>query len=170
MTYPTFSPIQRAMMHLAQGRFAQILKEQPVEAGQHKIGNRRLVLEFGPDSAVVRDVGKGDGLTDEPVQVKLTYNAVLLFIDRAAHQPPANEEEIEALWKLCILDDLRGIEASPPSEAVRALAQVQEGLLDKGETVETKTQARRFGEKRIKMAFSRVEREKKQKRRKASAA
>lgn len=167
MTCPTFTPTQRAMMHLAVGRFAQILKEHPVEAGEHKIGGRRLVLDFDQGSAVVRDIGNGEGVTIEPVQVKLTYNAVLLFIDRAAHQPPANEEEIVSLWKMCILDDMRGIEASPPSEAIHAVAQVQEIMLDKGETVEAKTQARRFGEKRIRISFAQSEGKKK--RRKSAA-
>lgn len=157
MNDQTYNQAQLSMMHLAAGRFAQILKEQPVEHGQHKVGKRRMVIDFDSESAVIRDVGRGDGITEEPVKLKITDGARMLFIDRARHNPPSSLEECVELWRQCILDDRKGHETPEQAEALKALAMVQADVDQAGEMHECKTPAKRFGEKRIKISFAKAD-------------
>lgn len=150
----TYTPTQLAELHLIAGRLAQVLKNNEVLPGTHALKNRVVTFTLPESAAVVRDPGRGDGRTDEPVEVKLTMGAVLLFVDRAQHNPPTCREELVELWRVCVVDDARGVAVEAPAEAVEAIGQVREER--KEETCEVRTPAKRVGEKGVRIAFSRV--------------
>lgn len=165
MNFKDLRPIDHALLHEIAGTIAAAKPDVPFGA-PHKLGGLQVTF-FMPDSAFVNraEGTAGNGFdTVDPPKVSLSLNAALLLLRRANIDCPPE------LWAECIRADLKGDAAAPPDNAIAALAVVQAEQPEPEEPPTRRTQAKRIGEKEVRIEVKRIPAPKKTAKPKSQAA
>lgn len=142
--------LQAAALHLAQGAIEAQLKDVEIPPGHHNVSRFEVTLTFSDLAYVDRAKGtQGDGLDERASAVKLTANALLLYLQYCGHKIDG------ALIEKCLRDDIKGDKCDPNADVLRAVESVQ---LEQPITT-VRTPAKRTGAKEVSINVKRLPKE-----------
>lgn len=144
---PAYTNTELTGIALAVSTGTRILKKHPLPPGRHLFRGRAITFAY-EKAEVVRDEGeRGDGIVYSPADpLKLTAEDMLHYVDLARENPPTCAEEEAELLAEAVRRRLRGKEITPTKGMLLGLAIVQTEQPE-GEEVETRTPAKRFGDR-----------------------
>jgi hypothetical protein len=151
-------PCEEAALHLLLG-----VANGEVPVGDHDLSNVQLIVTFPPFANVTRaegDAGEGYDLVPPPSSEwpGLTPSAVMLFVNALLMTVTIQKSIRVKLWADALRDAHKGIEPSPPAEALAELEKFQAALppLPVSEPGKKKTPSKRTGTKEIDIQIRRL--------------